>query len=138
MSKSRNLSLWLSMLILFSTVAEAGSKTSSVTKCVDAAGNVTFTTMGCKSSEKNASTTATPTVTAEVSSPTTTSTPQDTSSTQTNSTTSSSSDAQQPIEQPVAEPATDTSSQEAVPLQNKREKLGEGSPDSVGVGGMGL
>lgn len=135
MKKSTHVFLGFSILILLPVGIEAASKTSSVTKCVDAAGNVTFTTMGCKSSETNASAATTPTQAAQVSTPTTTSTPQANSSTQTNS---ASSDKQQPIEQPVEEPAADTSSQDAVPIQQKREKLGEGSPDSVGVGGMGL
>lgn len=133
MTKSTHVFLGFSILILLSVGIEAASKTSSVTKCVDAAGNVTFTTMGCKSSETNASAT-TPTQ-AAASAPTTTSTPHANSSTQTNSeATTSSSSAQQPI----AEPDADASQQDEAPTQQKREKLGEGSPDSVGVGGMGL
>ena len=88
MTTSIKLFLGLSILVVFSTATEAASKTSSVTKCVDAAGNVTFTSMGCKTSETN-ETAASPSQAVEANIPTTTSTPQTKSSTETNSATTS-------------------------------------------------
>jgi hypothetical protein len=128
MTKSIKLLSVLLILINFSTASQA----EKITKCVDATGNITFTTMGCKTSETdlNAKAEAEAKKKAEADDEAAKSTK--TSSSQTNPTEQSSTTA--PSQNSVPEPTTESSSQPANPSGNKREKLGEGSPDSVGVG----
>lgn len=122
-------STWL-VLVLFALPAFAIAE--EITKCVDEKGHITFTTMGCKTTETNASITATPTKAPDTEVSSETNTSEKKVSSPPNSTTSSNSSTQT-----IAAPIPDTTSQPDTSTQNRREKLGEGDANSVGVG-MGL
>lgn len=134
MTKSIKLFSGLVVLFLFSTTSSA----EIITKCVDAAGNITFTTMGCKASETDLNAKAEAEAKASVEAKKKAEADEaatkssKTSSSQTSSTQQSSTTT--PNQSIAPQPATENTAQPANPSGNKREKLGEGSPDSVGVG----